>query len=152
MWTAQDDFLAPEFIEECLAVLMGEPTEAGCAAGVQIQDSRGVPIGTVAPPPAFSSRDPVRRVRGLFRGFHALPIYSLFRLDTLPPESDSLFRDAHGWDRVFLFNILLRGPIMSAKRVLLFKRSIEREYKFQGRDQHLWLGSHDAAVRVSGTV
>ena len=98
-WAAQDDLIAPDYLERCVAALDGDPGAVLCHSRVGVIDEHGRHVRDFASPlERKDSPDPVERFAcAVLRHHMALEIYGLIRADVLRstrlhgayPRSDS---------------------------------------------------------------
>jgi glycosyltransferase involved in cell wall biosynthesis len=98
-WAAQDDLIAPDYLERCVAALDGDPEAVLCHSWVGVIDEYGRHVGHFASPlERKDSPDPVERFAcAVLRHHMALEFYGVIRADVLRtvspnggyPRSDS---------------------------------------------------------------
>ncbi len=139
MWAAADDFRPPDFVAEGVAHLeanpeasLSAPVAEGYVEGIEHPIYRAVTVGME---PGVST---TKRLCRAMRSLPATAIYGVYR--TEKAEETLGFRRSLATDLAFLFEIVLRGHVVSNPRqILVFNRrrrwnTLEEDYRtFTGR-------------------
>ncbi len=122
-WWSHDDLCAPEFLEECVAVLDGDPGVVLCFARTQMVDAEGQPatMYDVRPMTRVDSSHPYQRFHGVICPEHwCFQVYGLGRAAVL--RQTRLIGNYTGSDRVLLADLALRGRFHEIPSTLSFNR------------------------------
>ena len=134
MWAAADDFRPPDFIAEGVAHLeanpeasLSAPVAEGYVDGIEHPIFRAVTVGME---PGEST---TKRLCGAMRSLPATAIYGVYRTEKAVETLG--FRKSMATDLAFLFEIVLRGHVVSNPRqILVFNRrrrwnTLEEDYR-----------------------
>ena len=123
-WLSHDDFCAPEFLEECVAVLDGDPGIVLCFARTQIVDAQRRPV-TMYDVPSMTRIDsphPYQRFHGVICPNHwCFEVYGVGRTDVLR-ETPLIDNGYTGSDRTLLADLALQGRFYEIPACRLFNR------------------------------
>ena len=122
-WLSHDDFCAPKFLEECVAVLDGDPGVVLCFALTQIVDAEGRPVTTFDVPAMtrIDSPRPYQRFHGVICPNHwCFEVYGLGRSNVL--RQTPLIASYAGSDRALLADLALQGRFRQIPDYLFFSR------------------------------
>jgi glycosyltransferase involved in cell wall biosynthesis len=122
-WWSHDDLCAPEFLQECVAVLDGDPGVVLCFPRAQIIDAERQPVTEHAV--AAMTRIDSPRAHERFHGVICPPhwcfqVYGLARAAVL--RETQLIGNYAGSDRVLLADLALQGRFHEIPRTLFFNR------------------------------
>lgn len=121
-WSACDDRISPNFLQDCLEVLEADRGIALAFGNTQGIDENGdiVPyVGHHAP--SIESDDPaVRFERALTQSGTCFPIFGLFRRSQL--EKTMLHRPYYGSDRALLAEVALFGDFKLVEKAVFYNR------------------------------
>ena len=122
-WWSHDDLCAPEFLEECVSALDGDPGVVLCSSRTQIVDADRNPV-TKYKVPAMTHMDSPRayqRFHGAICPNHwCFEVYGLSRAATL--RQTPLIASYTGSDRALLGDLALRGRFYEIPSFGLFNR------------------------------
>jgi glycosyltransferase involved in cell wall biosynthesis len=121
-WWSHDDLCAPEFLEQCVAVLDNDPGVVLCFPRTQMVDAERQPLTKYASRAASAdSLHPYKRFRGVLDPYHwCFPVYGLGRAAFL--RQTPLIGNYTGSDGVLLADLALRGRFHEIPSTLSFNR------------------------------
>lgn len=122
-WWSHDDLCAPEFLEECVAVLDRDPGVVLCFARTQIIDADRRPVTKYIVPAMtrMDSRRAYQRFHGAICPDHwCFEVYGVGRTDVL--RQTHLIANYTASDRVLLAELALRGRFYEIPACRLFNR------------------------------
>ena len=147
-WHTHDDYLAPDFLERCVAVLRADEAVALCHSKAKVVGEEGQVLQLREGDPRTQSHDPSERFRGTIDTPRFWPInciFGVFRTDLLR-KFGGLGLHA-GADRVLLTKVSLHGRFHELPEYLYFHR------EHSGRSVHsqAWWYVHGSPfVRLMG--
>jgi glycosyltransferase involved in cell wall biosynthesis len=122
-WWSHDDLCAPEFLEECVAVLDNDPGVVLCSSRTQIVDAEVNPVTKydVAAMTRMDSPRAYQRFHGAICPKHwCFEVYGLGRAAVL--RQTPLIASYTGSDRALLGDLALRGRFYEIPKFRLFNR------------------------------
>jgi glycosyltransferase involved in cell wall biosynthesis len=129
-WAAHDDLCAPEFLEECVAVLDREPTVVLCHSLTQTIDQHGRVVDQDGPRSRIDSVNPRERfldiVMPLTLGSVWFFQFGVIRIQAL--RNSSLQGAYPSADRILLAELALAGRFHQIPKLLFFERRHPDQY------------------------
>lgn len=120
-WNGHDDWCAPEFLSECVAILEADPTAVAAYPQTAIMDKDGTLLEYFVEPTDASSPDPVKRYENLFANLILTNmVFGLVRTHALR-KTQRLPRYRWG-QRVMVLELALQGRIYLVPEPLFFRR------------------------------
>jgi glycosyltransferase involved in cell wall biosynthesis len=131
-WLAHDDALAPDFISDCHAALLDQPSAVLAFPWVTIVDETGARTDSWELESAVDSPHARNRFEEIVLGWHnSFYIFGLIRSRSLR-ASKLILPQAHG-DTILLARLALLGPFVQVRRHLFMSR------KHSGQSNKLYL-------------
>jgi glycosyltransferase involved in cell wall biosynthesis len=121
-WAADDDLLAPEFVEQCIARLDREPEAVLCSSQIILVDADDRRLGDCPDRfPHLESAQPQARFADLILNDHrCIDVFGVIRTDVL--RSTPAIASFVGSDRALLAELGLRGRFCRVDAPLFFSR------------------------------
>lgn len=148
-WVAHDDLIAPSYVEQCVAVLDGQPEVVACHCLMEIVDGSGRFLAAYDfEDGVFDHPDPVRRyVKAVSERHYCFTVFCLMRRSVL--EQTNAIGSYIGSDRNLIAQVVLRGPLVQVPEVLFFSRE-HGERSIRAIERHERGEWFDTARPVSG--
>lgn len=134
-WLAHDDYLHPDFVQQCVSMLNANPAAGLCYTATRVIDDqdRAIVVRPIVLPGADSPRASDRFAAILFGDRFLQSIFGVFRAALL--ARTRLFRSFHNSDRVLLSELALIAPILHIETPLFDNRHYAGRYTSLSRPQ-----------------
>jgi glycosyltransferase involved in cell wall biosynthesis len=119
-WAANDDLIAPEFLERCVRALDANPAAVLCSTLTTVIDDSGAPIGSYNGNAAYTSEELTVRFRELVKMHSCYEVFGLIRSSAL--RKTRLILGAYHGDGVLLAHLGLLGPYIMLCEPFFFSR------------------------------
>jgi glycosyltransferase involved in cell wall biosynthesis len=119
-WAADDDVLAPTFIERCVEVLEADREAVLCYSKTTTIDGQGQPVSAGGAYPAIDAAMPHERFRASFFSGETYPVWGLIRTEVL--RRTRLLGPFVCHDRTLLAELALHGRFHCIDEFLFFHR------------------------------
>lgn len=117
-WATHDDFFAPTFLARCLEQLEANRAAVLCSTGIEIVDGTGEVLETWTPMVDLRTQSGHVRFHRLMWSVDPLVIFGVMRKEAARQAMP--LRSCLGFDRVFLAEMALVGPIEQIREPLHF--------------------------------
>ena len=141
-WAAHDDLIAPDYLNQCVAILDRDRSVVLCHSQVQIINERGKFLCSYNIKLDTNSPNPVTRFYELLSHHLCYPIFGLIRASTL--EKTSLMGNYGHTDGVLLASIALQGRFYEIPQPLFFSRNHPQQSMSRFFPEYLCLALGDS--------
>ena len=120
-WAAHDDWIAPNYLEECVGTLEADPAAVLCQSLIENVNADGQRLGTYDHTAAGNgSARPSDRFWARLKNPRCMEVFGVIRSDAL--AATGMIASYAGGDRSLLLELALRGRFLLVRQHLFFHR------------------------------